>query len=144
MKQNNIWQLKKKFFPKNKSVVPIAKWNLSNKIITNPKELKQLYVDHFQYRMRNRPILPEYQEYQKIIENQFSDTLKITQNNKFPDWSIHDLEMVLKSLKRSQSQDTMGVVNELFMIDNIGEDLKISLLKFFNKIKNTCQVPIFF
>ena len=35
-KQNNIWKIKKKFFPKSKSAVPVAKFNLSNKIITDP------------------------------------------------------------------------------------------------------------
>ena len=35
----------------------------------------------------------------------------------------------------------MGLVNELFMLKHIGEDLKISLLHFFNKIKNTNIIP---
>ena len=38
----------------------------------------------------------------------------------------------------------MGIVNELFMPENIGEDLKCSLLVFFNKIKNQNQIPHFF
>ena len=122
----------------------MAKFDLSNKIITNPKELKHVYVNHFQHRMRKRPLIPKFEEYNRDIENKFSNILKITKVNKFPDWSKQDLEKVLKSLKRSQSQDTMGVINELFMMEHIGDDLKISLLQLFNKIKNTNQIPNFF
>ena len=136
-KQNNIWEIKNKFSPKIKSAVPIAKRNLANKIITNAKELKKLYADHFQHRMRKRPMLSDFQEYQKNVEKKFYDILKVTKDNGFPDWSMKDLEFVLKSLKRSQSQDTMGVVNELFMNENIGKDLKVSLLQIYNRIKNT-------
>ena len=86
--------------------------------------------------MRKRPILKKYQK--------FSEILKITSKNKFSDWTIENLDKVLKTLKKSQSPDSMGLVNELFMQENIGEDLKISLLHLFNKIKNSNQIPHFF
>ena len=94
--------------------------------------------------MRKRPILQNLNEYAKDIENKFCDILKVTRKNNFPDWTIKDLDHVLRSLKRSQSQDTMGVINELFMIGNIGQDLKMSLLQMFNKIKNSNEIPNFF
>ena len=77
-------------------------------------------------------------------KNRFQEALKITSKNRAPDWKIEDLEKVLKSLKRSQSQDSMGTVNELFMLENIGNDLKMSLLQLFNKIKNSNEIPYFF
>ena len=61
----------------------------------------------------------------------------------FPDWNMKDLERVLKSLKRGQSQDKMSFVNELFMLENIGQDLKLSILSLCNNIKNNMQVPNF-
>ena len=70
--------------------------------------------------------------------------MKSTSKNRAPDLKIEDLEKVLKSLKRSQSQDSMGAVNELFMLENIGNDLKMSLLQLFNKLKNSNEIPYFF
>ena len=142
--QNNIWKVKNKFFPKIQSAVPIAKRNLENKIITHPVELKKVYVKHFQHRMRKRPILSKFKDYENKIENKFSEILDLISKNQFPDWTLANLEKVLNSLKKSQSQDSMGLVNELFMQSNIGEDLKISLLIFFNHIKNLNQIPDFF
>ena len=81
--------------------------------------------------------------YQIEIEKKFQRILKVTQNVKYPDWSIGDLDKVLKTLKKSQSQDSMEMVNELFLFNNIGTDLKSSLLSFFNGMKNTMQIPDF-
>ena len=55
--QASIWKLKKKMFPKNKSSLPVAKRNRAGKIITNVEELKEVYLQHYKHRMRNRPIL---------------------------------------------------------------------------------------
>ena len=49
----------------------------------------------------------------------------------------------LRTLKKGQSQDTMLFSNELFMLQNIGEDLKLSILLFCNKIKNNMTIPDF-
>ena len=57
---------------------------------------------------------------------------------------MKNLEDVLKSLKMSQSQDTMDLVNESFSLQNIGTDLKTSLLMLFNNIKNEVYIPEFF
>ena len=91
--------------------------------------------------MRNRPILKKYENYQKSIEKTFSETLKMTKNVLFPDWTMQDLACVLKTLKSSQSQDKLGFINELFMLKNMGDDLKISMLRFFNGIKNNQFIP---
>ena len=137
-------QVKNKIMPKIKPPLLIVKRNLDGKIITNSVELKSLYLNHFLHRMRKRPILKQYEQYSRDIENDFSRTLELTKNVNFPDWSLKDLEFVLKSLKRSQSLDKMGLINELFMLENIGEDLKISLLQLFNRIKNSQIIPDFF
>ena len=142
--QSAIWKVKGNIFPKIKPPLPVAKRNLAGKLITNSEELKKVYLKHFHHRMRNRPILNKYQKYKNNIEKEFSETLKLTKNINFPDWDIRDLDLVLKALKKSQSPDHMGFINELFMPNNIGEDLKISMLHFFNSIKNTQQIPDFF
>ena len=57
----SIWKLKEKYFPKQKSSVPVAKKNKEGQLITNEAELKKLYLDNFIHQMRERPILPELQ-----------------------------------------------------------------------------------
>ena len=141
--QKNIWDLKKIFFPKNKPQLPAAKRNLSGQIITNPNELRSIYLEHFVFRMRKRPILPGMEQYQLNVENNFQCLLNETKTNTSSDWTLQDLDKVLKSLKINQSQDTMCLVNELFILKNIGTNLKTSLLLFFNKIKNQQYIPEF-
>ena len=133
--QTSIWKIKNKFFPKIQPNLPVAKKNLAGQIISNREELKSVYLENFMFRMRSRPILPDLTKYQAEIESQFESILRVTKYKIIPDWSLEDLNKVLKSLKKSQSADTMGIINELFMTQNIGSNLKQSLLIFFNKYK---------
>ena len=142
--QQNIWAIKNKFFPKSQVAKPIAKKNVAGQIITNRKELKQVYASHFAFRMRLRPIVPSLVNYELEVENQFKNILNSTKDVKLPDWSLQDLDKVLKSLKSRQSQDTMGLINEIFMPANIGSDMKASLLILFNEVKNNLYIPEFF
>ena len=115
----SIWNLKKTVFPSKNKTVPVAKRNLSNQLITNPKELKKVYAKHFQHRMRSRPILEQHKEYDEEVNKKFNAALKISKDVLMPDWKDVDLEKVLKSLKKSQSQDILEMINELFMTDTI-------------------------
>ena len=52
-----IWKMKKKYFPKLKlKTLPVAKKNLEGQQITNPEELKELYLNTFKYGLRHRPV----------------------------------------------------------------------------------------
>ena len=66
-KQRNIWKIKNKFMPKIQSPLPAAKLNLSGQIISNKQELKSVYLEHFAYRMRSRPIMQHLKAYQREI-----------------------------------------------------------------------------
>jgi hypothetical protein len=46
-----VWILKQKYFPKIKPTLPVAKKNLKGQLITNPEELKELYLDTFKWRL---------------------------------------------------------------------------------------------
>ena len=95
------------------------------------------------FRMRRRPILPGLEQYESEIKQSFEKIILSTKYVYIPDWTNKDLDRALKSLKTSQSQDTMGLVNKLFIMKNISENLKKSLLIMFNKMKNNCYVPDF-
>ena len=87
--------------------------------------------------------MPGLEQYEREIESSFNQILNETKNVSIPDWTMKDLECALKALKVSQSQDTMGLVNELFIPKNISSNLKTSLLIMFNTIKNNCFIPDF-
>ena len=142
-RQKSIWKIKKIFFPKIQPPLPIAKKDSNGQLISNPNELKVVYLKHFAFRMRNRPIAPGLEKYESDIKKQFLQILKKTKTVFSNDWTVQDLEKVLKSLKKSQGQDTMQVINEIFMENNIGLDLKMSLISFFNSIKNNQYIPDF-
>ena len=62
-------------------------------------------------------------------------------NNQSPDWSMLDLENVLKDIKHNKSRDIDGLNRNIFHLNCIGTDLKQSLLVMFNKLKNRGEIP---
>ena len=58
-------------------------------------------------------------------------------------WTMKDLEAVLRDLKRDKFRDFEGYINEIFMKDIIGTDLKKSLLMMFNGLKVKQFIPQF-
>ena len=53
------------------------------------------------------------------------------------------LEAVLKDLKKDKARDPHGWINEIFKEGVAGNNLKKSLLIYFNKMKEQNQVPDF-
>ena len=47
LNHQGVWKMKRKQFPKIKPTLPVRKKNLKGQIITNPEELKDLYLDTF-------------------------------------------------------------------------------------------------
>ena len=103
-----------------------------------------MYLEHFLFRLRERPILHKFKSYEIQVEIEFNQITEKTKDIKLPDWNLNELDFVLKSLKLRQSQDTKGWANELFCYNNIGQDLKMSILKICNSIKNKTEIPDFF
>ena len=85
--------------------MPIAKKNLKGKLVTNPLELKKLYLDTFKFRLRHRPVKQGYENLFKNQENLFNERLKCSKNNKTSPWSMTMLENVLNSLKKGKCRD---------------------------------------
>ena len=56
---------------------------------------------------------------------------------------MEDLEKVLRDLKNNKSRDFEGLINEIFKLEVIGDDLKESLMLMFNKLKNLKIIPKF-
>ena len=73
----------------------------------------------------------------------FDIRLEVSKNIKSDNWSEEDLVKVLKSLKKSKSADSSGLIYELFRPEIIGSDLFTSLLMLCNKVKSQLLIPNF-
>ena len=138
-----VWQIKNKVFPKHQNTPPMAKKDITGKLVTAREDIKQLYLDTFSFRLRERPIKPGYEEIQELTENLCKARLEITENLKTENWTMQDLEKVLSKLKKNKARDPSGLANEIFMKNSAGNDLKKALLMMMNKIKETKIIPKF-
>ena len=102
-----------------------------------------MYIEAYSKRLEHRPIIPELIKLKTLREELFQQRLEEAKQNRSPDWTEEDLDKVLNHLKAKKATDPTGLVNELFMPQNIGGDLKVSILKMMNKIKSDFQHPAF-
>ena len=61
--------------------VPSAKVNEKLIPISNPYELKNLYLDNFVERMRERQIIPEMENMKESVEDEFNEVIEICIEN---------------------------------------------------------------
>ena len=140
---HQMWKKMKKLWPKEGVTVPTAKRNHKGKIVTGPKDIKNVLAKEYKDRLRSRPIRPDLRNMKIRKEKIFEIKLKLAENNPSKEWNIDDLEKALKNLKTNKSRDFEGLVNEIFKENVIGTDLKYSLLKMFNSLKNQKLIPKF-
>ena len=138
-----MWKLLKKMFPKISPAVPVGKRDKSGNIITNHNSLKHLYLATYISRLRERPILEGFEEIKRLKMNLFKMRLKLSSNNKSKPWKLKDLEKILRHLKRNKARDPNGLINELFKEEVSGKNFKVSLLTFFNRMKEENFIPDF-
>ena len=143
LSHQGVWKAKRKYFPKIKPSLPVGKKNLKKQLITNPEELKELYLDTFKFRLRQIPAQPGFESQLKLQKELFDLRLKLAKKRKTPLWKMIDLENALKKLKDGKCRDPEGLVRELFKEEVMGDDLKNSLLIMYNKIKDTGIIPPF-
>ena len=137
-----VWNLRRKIFPKPAQHMS-GKKDKDGNLITNPEKLKELYIEAYMERLTHREMSPELLKLRTLREQLFVKRLELSKKNKSPDWTMEDLDKVLHHLKKKKATDPTGLVNELFMIENIGKDLKDSILLMMNAIKNSHQQPEF-
>ena len=130
-----VWKLNKKLWPKHENTLPIAKMNQRGKLVSNPKELKKVLAREYKDRLRQRPIRQDLLAMRNRRKKIFQLKMTFSSKRRTPDWNMLQLEGALKDLKNNKSRDFEGYVNEIFKADVIGDDLKMSLLVMFNKLK---------
>ena len=97
----------------------------------------------YKERLRSRSIRPDFLEIDSFKNIIFKMKMKLAVANKSPDWNMDDLEKALCDLKKNKSRDNDGLINELFKLGVIGEDLKKSLLVMFMQLKKKQMIPTF-
>ena len=88
-------------------------------------------------------MVPELLRLKSLREELFHQRLEISKQNKSPKWKMEELDKVLSHLKERKATDPTGLVNELFHSQNIGDDMKNSILIMMNKIKESFREPEF-
>ena len=141
---NGIWNIKKKEFPKISASVPSAKVDVNGRMISDPNGIKNLYLETFQHRLRERPIKAENSDLFELQQKLVKKRLLITAHNKTPPWSENDVISALKSLKNGKCRDPLGLINEIFKPEVAGKDLISSLTIIMNKVKENNKIPALF
>ena len=138
-----MWKIKQKVCPKNVNSVPVAKKDEHGNLVSNKKQLQDLYVKVYKDRLTHRTIRPEYSQMKENKEYLFQLRLKLSKTEKTSNWTQSDLLKVLKKLKTNKATDPVGLINELFKPGVAGSDLFNSLLTLCNMVKSECKIPKF-
>lgn len=141
--RKKLWEILKKNYPKCKTQVPVGKKDKFGNIVTNHEGLKELYLQTYMHRLRNRPMKQDFQKMKGYKDDLFDLRLKLAGSSKSLPWTMEDLECILKNLKSGKSRDPNGWVNEIFGNEVAGMSLKKSMLILFNKIKSENYIPDF-
>ena len=119
----------------------MAKYDRKGNLVSAPRALKELYLDHYKQRLAHREIRSEYREnYVKKVKlwQMRSDWLKVKVT---ADWSVTELRAAIKLLKSNKSRDPSGLLSELFKSPVLGRDLEAAILTLINGIKSNYFIP---
>ena len=137
-----FWKLKRKLCPIIEDP-PMAKRDKAGNIVTAPEAIKNLYVDTYKDRLRNREMKLELMDIYFLKMELWDRRNKHLKLMKTEPWKEEDLDAVLKSLKNNKSMDPNGIINEVFKEGFIGNDLRKALLQLFNGIKTNMYIPMY-
>ena len=71
--------------------------------------------------LANRPIDDDLKEHKEDREELARLQMVQCSKNKTPDWTLEELEVVLKSLNKDKSRDALSYINELFNLVCVGK-----------------------
>ena len=140
--QIKTWGLKKKLAPKNVIDPPAAKKDRTGNLVTDRKELENLYLETYKERLTPNEISEDLVDLKTLKEYLFSIRKQLAQKEISQDWIADDLENVLKGLKNNKARDAHGHIYELYKY--AGRDLKLSMLRMFNMMKRKQIYPKIF
>ena len=140
--QPKTWKMKNILAPKHTFDPPAAKLDNNGNLISDLKSLESLYLETYVDRLKPNKIEDDLENLENLKEYLFKLSYTLAKNEKTPDWTFDDLHEALKSFKNKKARDANGHIYELFKFG--GNDLKVSILKMFNLIKNQQVYPEIF
>ena len=135
-----MWKLKSKLLPRPRDP-PMAKKDAHGNLITSKGALKKLYLDTYVHRLRNREMKSEYSDILELKTALWGERLRSLKVKHTPDWTLADLDSVIKSLKKNQTRDPSGLINELFLPGVMGQDMKSAIISLMNGVRQTGYFP---
>ena len=135
----NTWGLKKKLAPKNTIDPPMAKKDAHGHLVTEKEELEKLYLETYVERLKPNKMADGLELLEEMKEYLYQLRYDVCIDKKSKDWSGEELEKALKGMKNNKARDAHGHVYELFKYG--GSDLKNSMLKLFNLVKDKQIYP---
>ena len=135
-----MWSLKKKL-QGTVQEPPTAMMDEHGNMVTTKKGLEELTLRMYRNRLKPNAIKENLRMHQVQQEELWEKRLHEAQANITPNWTMLDLEVVLRQLKNNKSRDPMQFSNELFKTENVGIDLKLAVLKMSNEIKKQQVFP---
>ena len=114
---------------------PTAMLDEHGNLIKSNNAIEELTIKMYEDRLKSLKIREELRMHKLQRESTCGKRLKEAQENITPDWSMEDLNLVLKQLKNNKSRDPLGWANELFKPNKAGYDLKMAILRMMNQIK---------
>ena len=129
----------KKLFPKSRDP-PTAMLDAYGNLVTSQEGIEEEAIKTYKYRLENRPIREDLEDLKNIKDELCDLRLQLARSKYTPDWTMSQLEIVLKSLKPNKSKDPHGYAHELFK-EAAGDDLKKAILSMMNRIKKEQNFP---
>ena len=108
--------------------------------ITDENSIRQEYKNEFKFRLRKRSIAEELKDYENLNNLLCGAVLQNSKGNSSPEFTMEEMEVVLKELKTGKCIDPLGFVREMFI--HGGETLTQSLLQMAHSLKRMKSVPV--
>ena len=78
--KTNVWKELKKAYPSKTKPIPTGVRNVIGRLVTNPSEKKVVTLQHFEHRMRKRPVMDDVEEIVNLKNDLFKVRLEGGQN----------------------------------------------------------------
>ena len=135
-----MWKLKKQL-TRAHADPPSAMLDDHGNVVTESEGIEKLVIKRYADRLQALEIKPELKLHQMQRESLCDKRLETARENKTPEWTEKELNIVLKQLKNNKSKDPLDLPNEIFKPEHIGNDLKQGLLRLMNQIKTQQKIP---
>ena len=110
-------------------------------LLTSEKAIQEHALEVFSERLKPCQMKENIKHMEETTNKLCESRLKSTKLIKSEDWTMEDLEEVLKVLEMDKSRDALGHANKIFRTDVAGTDLKLAILKMMNHIKQKSKYP---